>query len=179
MSTARLIAAMATALWVAGVGAQEPPKRDPWAAIRPFEGRWAGTATGEPGNGTSERTYRFILNGRFLQAETTAVYPPQEKNPKGETHRDIGYFSVDRARGLLVLRQFHVEGFVNTYAEDLAAGIDGLRMVSETIENIPPGFRARETYRFTGADEVIETFEIAEPGQDFAVYSETRLKRVK
>jgi hypothetical protein len=30
-----------------------------------------------------------------------------------------------------------------------------------------------------GADELIETFEIAEPGKDFEVYSQTKLKRTR
>ena len=77
-----------------------------------------------------------------------SVYKPQEKNPKGETHEDWGFFSYDSARKRFVLRQFHVEGFVNQYSlED--ASPDGKPMVltSESIENIPPGWRARETYR--------------------------------
>jgi hypothetical protein len=38
------------------------------------------------------------------------------------------------------------------------------------IENIPPGWRARETYRFSGPDEFIELFELAEPGKEFTPY---------
>jgi hypothetical protein len=50
---------------------------------------------------------------------------------------------------------------------------------SEGIENIPSGWRARETYRLVSDDEFVEVFELAEPGKEFAVYSETRLKRSK
>jgi hypothetical protein len=78
-----------------------------------------------------------------------------------------------------VLRQFHVEGFVNQYVAEPADDPRTLRFVSESIENIPLGFRARETYRIVGPDEFIETFEMAEPGKDFEVYSEARLKRIK
>jgi hypothetical protein len=39
--------------------------------------------------------------------------------------------------------------------------------------------RARETYRFGGPDELVEVFELAEPGKEFTTYSETRLKRVQ
>ena len=35
-------------------------------------------------------------------------------------------------------------------------------IVSEAIENIPPGYRARDPYTFSGADEFEEVFEIAE-----------------
>lgn len=54
-----------------------------------------------------------------------------------------------------------------------------LVFVTEAIENIPPGFRARETYLLRGADELEEVFELAEPGKEFEVYSRTKLKRVK
>ncbi len=86
--------------------------------------------------------------------------------------------SYDRSRKVHVLRQFHIEGFVNQYVAGSAH--DGqLRFISESIENIPPGFRARETYRVLRRDEFIERFEIAEPGKDFEVYSETRFHRQK
>ena len=48
---------------------------------------------------------------------------------------------------------------------------------SESLENIPAGWRARETWRITGADSFVEAFELAEPGKDFTIYSETRLTR--
>jgi len=50
---------------------------------------------------------------------------------------------------------------------------------TESIENIPAGFRARETYRILGPDEFVEVFEIAEPGKDFETYSENRYRRRK
>jgi len=78
-----------------------------------------------------------------------------------------------------VLRQFHVEGFVNQYVHE-STSEDGKRLtfVTEAIENIPPGWRARESYILTGPDELVERFELAEPGKDFEIYSETRLRRV-
>jgi hypothetical protein len=45
------------------------------------------------------------------------------------------------------------------------------------IKNIPVGFRAKETYLITGENEFTETFEIAEPGKEFEVYSKATLKR--
>jgi hypothetical protein len=49
--------------------------------------------------------------------------------------------------------------------------------LSEGIENIPTGWRARETYRIISNDEFIEVFELAAPGKDFEVYTENHLKR--
>jgi hypothetical protein len=78
---------------------------------------------------------------------------------------------------MFVLRQFHGEGFVNTYVAAPPSGHGAVVFTSEAIENIPSGWRARETYRVLSDDERLEIFELAEPGKDFATYSETRLKK--
>lgn len=83
---------------------------------------------------------------------------------------------MDRARKRLVLRQFHVEGFFNQYVQETDGG---LVFVSEALENIPAGYKARETYTRLDADRFEEIFEIAEPGKPFAVYSRTTFTRVK
>jgi len=50
---------------------------------------------------------------------------------------------------------------------------------SQSIENIPAGWRARETYKIVGPHEFTEVFELAGPGKDFEVYSEGHFKRKK
>jgi hypothetical protein len=50
---------------------------------------------------------------------------------------------------------------------------------SEQIENIPAGFRARETYIVIGPDAFEEIFELAEPGKAFETYSRARFTRIK
>jgi hypothetical protein len=49
--------------------------------------------------------------------------------------------------------------------------------ISTAIENIAPGWRARETYRILNENEFVETFAMAEPNHDFATYSETHFRR--
>jgi hypothetical protein len=151
----------------------------PLQALEVLIGRWAGTSEGEPGTGRVEREYSRILNGKFVRLTNRTVYPEQAKNPKGEVHEDIGIFSFDSARKRIVLRQFHVEGFVNQYVAELDAKAGTLVFVSEAIENIPAGYRARETYVVHGPDELEEIFELAEPGKPFAVYSRARMKRIR
>jgi hypothetical protein len=148
------------------------------AVLDPFIGRWQGTTEGQPGTGTVEREYSPILNSRYVHLRNRSVYPPQERNPKGEHHEDIAIFSVDRARQRLVLRQFHVEGFVNQYVQDESSTAATVVFVTESIENIPSGWRARETYRLIGPDEFEEVFELSPPGKPFELYSRARLKRV-
>jgi hypothetical protein len=178
LSTAALLAALLLFPASSAV-ARQPAAAEPLGPIAALVGRWTGTSEGQPGNGTVEREYERALGGRFIRVRNRSTYPPQEKNPKGEKHEDEGFFSFDRARQRIVLRQFHVEGFVNTYAQDLDAGAGTIAFTTEGIENIPAGFRARETYLLRGPDEMEEVFELAEPGQPFAVYSRTKLKRVR
>ncbi|HTM20650.1 MAG TPA: heme-binding beta-barrel domain-containing protein [Kofleriaceae bacterium] len=153
------------------------PADDELAALAWLVGRWRGTGHGEPGDATVERSYRFVLRGRFLEVDDKSTYKPQPANPQGEVHEDHGLISHDRGRKLLVLRQFHGEGFVNQYALDSATDNTWV-FESEAIENIPDGYRARETIRRLGPDRFEETFEIAEPDAAFAVYSQATLERV-
>ena len=64
---------------------------------------------------------------------------------------------------------------MNQYVEDATP----LVFVTEAIENIPAGWRARETYVVHGPDAFEEVFELAEPGQAFAIYSRSRLTRAR
>lgn len=151
---------------------------DPFKPLRMFIGKWEGDSKGEPGVGKMEREYAFVLKDRFIQISNKAVYPPQEKNPKGEVHEDLGFFGFDKAQKKFSFRQFHVEGFVVQYTLE-SMSEDGRTIVfkSTAIENISPGWVARETYRFLNSDEFIETFALAGPGKDFETYSETHFRR--
>ncbi len=150
-----------------------------WTPFNFFIGSWTGTGKGQSGLSQVERTYEFVLNNNYLHVKSQSIYPPQDQNPKGEVHQDMGFYSYDKSRKVFVFRQFHVEGFVNQYALDTLAP-DGLTIsfVTESIENIPPGWQGRETYRVLNSDEFTETFELAGPGKDFEIYSESHLKRI-
>jgi hypothetical protein len=152
---------------------------DPFAPVAFLIGRWEGTSEGQPGKGTLRRDYERALGDRFIKVRNRSEYPAQAQNPKGEVHEDEGYLSFDRARKLLVLRQFHVEGFVNQYAQDEASAPGRIVFTSEAIENIPAGWRARETYVVQGPDAFEEIFELAEAGKPFEIYSRSQLRRVK
>lgn len=160
-------------------GTSKPPDQsDPFKPVRQLIGQWEGDSQGEPGVGKMEREYVFVLKDRFLRVSNKAIYPPQQKNPKGEVHEDLGFIGYDRALKKRTFRQFHVEGFVVQYSLESISD-DGRSFVftSTAIENIAPGWRARETYRFLSNDEFIETFALAGPGKEFKAYSETRFRR--
>ena len=151
---------------------------DVWRPLQFLIGTWEGKGKGQPGVSTVEREYQFILDGKYIQIRNRSTYAPQERNPKGERHEDWAMLSFDKMRKQFVLRQFHSEGFVNQYVSQTpATDAKTLVFLSEGIENIPTGWRARETYRIISNDEFIEVFELAAPGKDFEVYTENHLKR--
>lgn len=151
-----------------------------WMPFKPFIGKWAGESEGQPGKGKYERSYEVVLNKKFIEVRNTSIYPPSQNHPSGEIHEDRGFISYDKARKTFVLRQFHIEGFVNQYRiESISPDKKVIVFISESIENIPNGFRAKETYQVVSENEIIETFELAEPGEDFEVYSKAVLKKVK
>ncbi len=65
--------------------------------------------------------------------------------------------SFDKSRKQFVFRQFHVEGFVNQYVTT-SISTDGKAIIftSDGSENLPAGWRARETYKIIGPDEFTE-----------------------
>jgi len=176
------VALIAFGLLCSSAQAQEqaaPKRAHPLEPLKVFLGKWAGEVEGNPGKGTVERTYAFALRERFIEIRNRSTYPPQEKNPKGEVHEDIGYLSYDRGAKAFALRQFHVEGFVNQFLSVPYEGAGAaFRFVTTSIENIPPGWRARETYTFSGENEFTEVFELAGPDAEFEIYSTTRFRRV-
>ena len=67
---------------------------------------------------------------------------------------------------------------MNQYKLDsISADKKAIVFLSESIENIPKGFRARESYKIVNQNEFIETFEIAEPAKEFTVYTQVILRR--
>ena len=157
-------------LTAVGAGAEGP---DGLNRLDFMVGEWRGTSQGESGQGSVERTCTKVLRDRYIECRSTTTYAPQEKNAKGEVHVERSFFSYDKRAKTLRLRQFHGEGFVNSYAETSP-------LVFETaeIENIAPGWRARETYEQLSDGSWSERFELAGPGKEFAVYTSSKLQRV-
>lgn len=166
-----------------GAEAPSPPPSeapsDPWQPFAVFLGSWQGEEVGIFGRGAGERSYRMILQGRYLLAENHSVFPPQEGLPEGEDHEDWAVFGYDRSRATYVIRQFTSEGYVNRYILDPSSEVpERMVFVSEASENAPPGLRTRLSYELLGDDEFTEVFEIAPPGKDFGVVIRNRWRRV-
>src|SRR5687768_6496538 len=95
--------------------AQLSKKDSLWLPFKDFIGEWKGTGEGVDGKATYERTYKPVLNKNYIEVRNRSNYEPNEKNPKGYLHEDVGFISYDKMRKLFVFRQFHIEGFVNEY----------------------------------------------------------------
>ena len=62
-----------------------------------------------------ERSYALVLADKFIEEHNTSSYAARNgKSP--EIHHHRSFFSYDKSRKTLMLRQFHEEGFVLLYA---------------------------------------------------------------
>jgi len=156
----------------------EPATYDPWSPVRFLLGQWEGEGQGRGGVSKVSWSFELVLRGRYLQLRGTSVFDPQPANPTGERHEELSLYSWDKRRMALVWRQFNVEGFVNQLVLEKEEG-EELTFVTEAIEGLPPGFRARQVLRRVAPDELHTRFSIAAPGKDFEPYAENRLRRVK
>ncbi len=158
--------------------AEGQKKQDVWEPFRFFIGNWEGTVKGKYGPGKIEQEFQFVLRGEFFQVKNKTLFEPAENEPEGEGHEDLGLFSYDRSREKFVFRQFHVETFVNQYVLDsLSADGKTFMFTSESIENIPAGWRARLTYKILSDDEYLQIFELAPPQKDFEPCTQGHLRR--
>lgn len=150
-----------------------------WLPFRHFIGTWTGTGEGVDGKGTYERSYQFVLNKKYIELKNKTDYAPSQQNPKGYHHEDFGVISYDKMRKTFVFRQFHGEGFVNQYLiESISPDGKTIVFVTEAIENIPKGWRGRETYTIS-ENQLTEVFDLAEPGKEFELYTSATFKKVK
>lgn len=165
-------------LFVPFVSIAQPKQDSIWKPLKPFVGNWTGTGGGEPGNAEYQASCEFIFNNNFIEIKNRAVYKPTEKKPKGEVHEDRGLISYDKQRKTFVLRQFHIEGFVNQYVLDsISEDKRTLIFVTESIENVPKGWRAREIFQSIDDNHWRQQFELAEPTGDFTPYTRAEFVR--
>jgi hypothetical protein len=158
-------------------GADQRP--DGLAELRWLIGEWRGVGEGDPGTSGSERSIDSFLDGRYIRAQGRSVYPRQEKNPTGEIHAELDLWSFDRARSIIVLRQFDTLGFVGTYVLDKSASAsDRWVLVDESLENVPQGWKARYTIVRKSDDEYHEQLELDPDGKGFKPYVTNRFLRI-
>jgi hypothetical protein len=165
---------------VAPVSPQTAAPTEAWQPFTYFVGKWEGNGRGQLGVSTIERAYRRVWNDKFLHVENRCIYEPQPLSPGGETHEDWGMISIDSSRTPFIFRQFGVSDSLNQYVStDVCCNGETIVFTADSIENIPAGWRARETYKILNGDEFVEIFELAEPGREFQINSAAKLRRKK
>ena len=159
---------------------QAEKEEDIWKPFKYFAGTWEGKGEGKSGVSEVWKKFEFVLGGKYLRMTTQANFEPQEKNPKGEVHEDVGYISYDRFRKKFVFRQFHIEGFINRYIlESISEDGKTFRWVSEEMENAPPGWKVEIIYTIKENDIMEESFNLGMPGRDLECYMLNWLTRKK
>lgn len=149
-----------------------------WENLRALAGSWQGTGQGTPGTSAIQRSYSLILQDKFVRADNVSRFEPKEGQAEGETHQDLSIFSFDRARRVVVLREFHGEGYVNRYTlTEIGPEAKTLTFVTEAVENGPPGLRARLVIHLDDPGSIREQFDLAFPGKDFAACVTADLQR--
>ena len=137
----------------------DPASADnPLHHLRVLEGSWSGELEGTLGAATGQRRYRFILRDRFLFMVHDRD-PQSPAPPADDAHDEWSIFSYDPERNAIMLREFLVEGFVNTYRCELDLEPKRLTCESDTASN-ESGVILKLRYEFTDLDHFIEMFEI-------------------
>jgi hypothetical protein len=174
----RLLLTAFLILLAPGLSAAEPMV-DGLAPLRWMVGEWRGVGQGDPGISGSERRVDSYLEGKYIRAQGRSVYPKQEKNPKGEVHAELDLWSFDKARSVIVLRQFDTLGFVCTYVLDKAASTaDRWVLTAESLENVPSGWKARYIITRKSDDEYHEQLELDPDGKGYKPYVMNRFLKI-
>ncbi len=141
---------------------------EPLQVLQQLVGRWHGESSGRFGPAQVEKVAEFVLGGRFLQVTSRSV-------SDAEIHEDIGLFSYDEATDALILREFHSEGYVNTYR--LAESGEGVFVFeTEAIENsFHPTLRAQLSIGL--GDRLTESLALATDDKPFEVCVVAQLDR--
>lgn len=177
-----LIAAMFGAIAMTGHDQPERAKPTLTNHLEPFAfflGSWLGSVDNMGREGTIRRTYTVVLDGNFVQFKTRADFDIGEDGVPAEVHQDWGMVSFDNGRDTMVVREFHTEGFVNQYVVK-SISEDGRKIVLETesVENGPPGLRARLTLQVLEENEFEETFELASGDEPYRVCVSAQMHRM-
>lgn len=171
-----LLAVVASLLGGERLAAQaQDAMADPWEPLRLLEGSWDGSIDGVLGRGVGRRTYEFIFDDLYLVSRHASVRLPQDQSPEGDHHREFGVYSYDRERGMLVLREFMVEGYV--LRSTCETGPMRFVCTAEEVES-GSGIRARLTIEISDAFHFTEIYELAMPGKPLRRYLTNAWTRV-
>jgi len=127
-------------------------------------GAWTGQGESFGQTAAVEHRFEYILQNKFIQSSTRSI----SRNADGEVteiHEDLGIYSYDPDRDVVVLREFYTEGYVNTYLMEETE--TGFVFTTERTQGAG-GLRARLSYIVISEDAFEETLDLASPGKDFS-----------
>lgn len=152
---------------------------DPFNKIGFIMGEWEGTGSGF-GNEKSkiESSFQLVMNGNYIKIRNESKFEPTAAKPEGEHHIDEGFISYDKHRGMLVFRQFNIEGYINTYLLIDSLSTDSkLIFQTETIENFVPGGSARWTINKLDDNQIETIFDVSFSDQGYTCFGTNQLQR--
>ncbi len=156
-----------------GVSSADEPERGGLTPhleiLEPLLGSWKGQNQGSFGTAQVTRATESVLDGYFVRARTKSV-------GENDVHEDVAFFSYDRDRNAIVLREFHAEGYVThsvlTESDDRVLTFD-----SEHIENpFDRSLRSRTVIHLT--EPILETMALATGDRPLEVCVSLTLQRV-
>jgi hypothetical protein len=124
-----------------------------------------GSPAREPTSGTISSRYA----SNSSRSTTSRRIPPRRRTRRVKCTR-TSVISASIA---------HAGAWCSGSSTSKGSSISTWRTSRRSIENIRPGWRARETYIQRGPDAYEEIFELAEAGKPFEVYSHARFTRIR
>lgn len=169
----KVLTAIALALVVAlaptGSEASDAPKND----LAFLLGEWAGTGSGQPGQGAGSFSFSPELQGKVLVRRAHSEYPAAQGRP-AVIHDDLLIVYAAEAEAIYFDNEGHVIHYKVT--TDPQA-----RTATFLSVDPPPSPAFRLTYKQRSADELQVTFEISPSGKtaDFKLYLDGIVVRQK
>lgn len=141
-------------------------------------GEWQGYGEFSDRSTLIHKRFSYEVAGMYLIERTIDMFPPDSLTTEFEVHQDFTVYYRHNRDGTVLAKGFFVESYVTSATVEI--GDDGRTIVVETheVENGPPGMRTSYTIRQRSADQFRATFEIAMPGEEYAVFEELLMKRV-
>ena len=156
-----------------------------YAQTNPFEklntlmGEWTGAGIGFGNNKSKiESNFKLVMGGSYIEISNESQFEPTENNANGEHHIDKGFISYDKARKVIVFRQFNSEGYVNQYVlSDSLSNNKLFVFETELIENFMPGGKAQWIIKLISDKEIETTFNVSFPNKDYSCFGVNKLIR--
>jgi len=144
-----------------------------------LQGEWSGRGSGFGNDSSTIKSFfKSDMGGKYIEFNNDSRFEPTSNNPEGEHHIDRGFISLDKERDLIVIRQFHIEGYVIQYILVDSLSNDSLLVFeSESIENFVPGGKARWTLKKISENRIESVFDVAFPNSDYSCMGVNMLRK--